>query len=135
MYKWLHPQTSKNLYIYMDFTSMFFSSFFSMLIVPISCDDPQINGRNWWSSSAHTPWDPAGSIRYTVCKRRTNSIYLGTEKTTVKHLLNIPPRFHWISLENVKINVTNNVYKGIDTCCSQTDSWMPTNRLMLHCIS
>ena len=44
--------------------------------VPMSCADPQMNGRNWKSSSPHTPWLPAGSIRYTVWSLRIKSIYL-----------------------------------------------------------
>lgn len=31
--------------------------------VPISWELPQMKGRNWKSSSPHTPWLPAGSIR------------------------------------------------------------------------
>lgn len=44
--------------------------------VPISCELPQIKGRNWKSSRPHTPWLPAGSILYVFWSFRITSRYL-----------------------------------------------------------
>ena len=35
-----------------------------------------MKGRNWKSSSPHTPWLPAGSMRYTSWILRISSMYL-----------------------------------------------------------
>lgn len=44
--------------------------------VPISCELPQMKGRNWKSSRPHTPWLPAGSILYVFWSFRITSRYL-----------------------------------------------------------
>ena len=44
--------------------------------VPISCELPQMKGRNWKSSRPHTPWLPAGSIRYVFWSFLITSRYL-----------------------------------------------------------
>lgn len=44
--------------------------------VPISWELPQMKGRNWKSSRPHTPWLPAGSIRYVFWSFRITSRYL-----------------------------------------------------------
>ena len=44
--------------------------------VPISCELPQMKGRNWKSSRPHTPWLPAGSIRYVFWSFLMTSRYL-----------------------------------------------------------
>lgn len=59
-------------------------------IVPMSCELPQMKGRNWKSSRPHTPWLPAGSILYVFCNFRITSRYLcrkGRKKgeTTVRN--------------------------------------------------
>lgn len=46
------------------------------LLVPMSCELPQMKGRNWKSSRPHTPWLPAGSILYVFCNFRITSRYL-----------------------------------------------------------
>lgn len=45
-------------------------------LVPMSCELPQMKGRNWKSSRPHTPWLPAGSILYVFCNFRITSRYL-----------------------------------------------------------
>ena len=44
--------------------------------IPISWELPQMKGRNWKSSSPHTPWLPAGSILYCICNFLISSKYL-----------------------------------------------------------
>lgn len=56
-------------------------------LVPMSCELPQMKGRNWKSSRPHTPWLPAGSILYVFCNFRITSRYLcwrGGEKGETK---------------------------------------------------
>ena len=44
--------------------------------IPINWELPQMKGRNWKSSSPHTPWLPAGSILYCICNFLISSKYL-----------------------------------------------------------
>lgn len=61
-------------------------------LVPMSCELPQMKGRNWKSSRPHTPWLPAGSILYVFCNFRITSRYLcqgegeqGEKERQVRH--------------------------------------------------
>lgn len=44
--------------------------------LPMSWELPHMKGRNWKSSSPHTPWLPAGSMRYVFCSFRITHRYL-----------------------------------------------------------
>lgn len=67
--------------------------------VPISCELPQMKGRNWKSSRPHTPWLPAGSILYVFWSFRITSRYLHRRMGKRGDIAEVkgqsPPFCHW----------------------------------------
>lgn len=51
----------------------------------MSWELPHMKGRNWKSSSPHTPWLPAGSIRYVFCSFRITCRYLDQSQHTDRY--------------------------------------------------